>query len=391
MLINKKTRAFAACLLAVLILPVLTACVISPSTDIEPGLNISGKRVDMTVPESGSYFYNQLTDIEKAIYVASVTSLETSSNVFELRSVNCSEYSDACKRAVNAVLRDHPEFFWLDGGYQIKSTRFGKNSDGNIEITLTSHPYWADKNIDAAYDELTDAVAELAVQVNSFTDPYDKVKFLNDWLAENVEYDFDSFTNPSERTDADDAFINTVYGTLVERKTLCGGYAYTFSYIMNSIGIETLYITGITEDGRHAWNAVKLDGEYYYIDTTWADDNENGKIIYSYFCLNSEEMSRTHTADDLFKYPEATASECNYYLREGLYLESYSFNKYNLLFSKHRDQGDFSVKFPNEVVLNAAVSDIIEKSKFYKLEGMENAGTFSYIVDDVHYILTLYP
>lgn len=93
----------------------------------------------------------------------------------------------------------------------------------------------------------------------------------------------------------------------------------------------------------------------------------------------------------MFKYPEATASECNYYLREGLYLESYSFNKYNSLFSKHRDQGDFSVKFPNEVVLNAAVSDIIEKSKFYKLEGMENAGTFSYIVDDVHYILTLYP
>jgi hypothetical protein len=102
-------------------------------------------------------------------------------------------------------------------------------------------------------------------------------------------------------------------------------------------------------------------------------------------------MSRTHITDELFTYPEATANEYNYFIREGLYLDTYSFNKYNTLFLSHRFEKVFSVKFPNQVVLNAAVSEIIENSKFYKLSGMESAGSFSYTVDEIHYILTIYP
>ena len=392
MIKNKKTRAYAACLLIVLILPAFVGCVVSlPVEETEGGLYINGESVDMTVPESVSYFYDQLTDAERQIYNASVAALERGACEFELVGVDCDEYGAACQRAIEALLRDHPEFFWIDGGCQIKTTKVSGQSEGTIQIVLTSHSYWKKRDLSVARKELEDAAIELIAAANVFTEPYDKVKFVNDWLADNVEYDDDSFLNPSGMTDAADASVNTVYGTLVERKTLCGGYAYTFSYIMNRLGIETLYITGTTCDGLHAWNAVRLGGEFYYIDVTWADDNQSGNVIYSYFCLDGEEMSRTHTADDLFAYPTATANEYNYYLREGLYLESYSFNKYSSLFSEHRHEEDFSVKFPNEVVLNAAVREIIENSKFYKLEGMESAGTFSYVVDDVHHILTLYP
>ena len=135
----------------------------------------------------------------------------------------------------------------------------------------------------------------------------------------------------------------------------------------------------------------KLGAEFYHIDTTWADDNNKDGVLYSYFGLDEEDMSLTHTKDDLFDYPDALGVEYDYFRREGLYLEAYSFNKYNAIFSKNYSGGEFSVKFPSEVALRAAVKDIIENSKFYKLDGMSDAGVFSYVVDDIHCILTLYP
>lgn len=392
MILNKKTRAIASCLLIVLILPIFAGCVISaPEEETEEGLYISGEGIDLTVPESGSYFYAQLNDAEKMIYASSLAALEMGENEFELAGVDCDEYEAACQRATKALLRDHPEYFWLDGGYRMKTTKVAGEDEGTLRVTLTTHAYWSAKDLSSARKELDVAVSELIAAANEFSDPYEKVKFVNDWLSDNVEYDDASFLDPAGMTDDANAFVNTLYGTLVERKTLCGGYAYTFAYIMNHVGIETLYITGTTVDGLHAWNAVRLGDEYYYIDVTWADDNRNEKISYAYFCLDREEMSRTHNFDDLFVYPDSDGTEYNYFLREGLYLESYSFNKYNELFSAHYVGKAFSVKFSDEVALNEAVRDIIDNSKFYKLDGISNAGTFSYFIDRVHYILTIYP
>ena len=398
MTINKKTRAFAACLLILLLLPMLSACEIdfpSELTSMIPskknGLYVNGNWQEMSVPERGEYFYDQLTDVQKTIYSASVRTLESGANAFELVGVNCNEYAEGCKRAIEALLRDHPEFFWIDGGHQIKSTTVGGNAEGTVEIVLNTHAYWDGRDLSAARHELEEAVLELLEQANACADDYEKVKFLNDWLAENVEYDYESFGLSQGRGEAADAFVNTVYGTLVEKKTLCGGYSYTVCYILDRLGIEALYVTGTTLDGLHAWNEVKLGEEYYHIDTTWADDNQNGRILYTYFCLDDAEMSLTHKTDSEFVYPPANGVEYNYYNREGLYLDSYSFNSFNVLFAKHGLEGGFSVKFPSDVVLRAAVRDIVDNARFYKLDRMSASSSFSYVVDEEHCILTLYP
>ncbi len=398
MTLNKKTRAIAACLIVMLIIPVLSGCKMPISSDVptaainrDDGLYINGNRVDMTVPSTGSYFYEQLSDVQKTMYMASLIAIESEENVYELVGVNCDEYAEGCKRATEALLRDHPEIFWLDGGNQIRSTVLGANNKGTVEITLGIHSYWEKNDIAEARRELDEALSELTAMIDQIAEPYEKVKFLNDWLAENVEYDRESFNFSSGMDESEQAFANTMYGTLVARKTLCGGYACTTSYILNHSGIDTLYVTGVTVDGLHAWNLIDLGGEYYHLDTTWADDNENGKVLYSYFCLDDEEMSLTHRADDLFEYPAALGKEYNYYRREGLYFKQYSFNSYNSVFSSQSFEKGFSVKFSNDVVLRAAVTDIIENSKFYKLNGMKGASAFSYTIDEVHCILTIYP
>lgn len=50
-------------------------------------------------------------------------------------------------------------------------------------------------------------------------------------------------------------------------KAICGNYAALFTALANRIGLEAYYITGV----GHAFNLVKIDGEYYYTDPTWLD------------------------------------------------------------------------------------------------------------------------
>jgi len=71
----------------------------------------------------------------------------------------------------------------------------------------------------------------------------------------------------------------------VHGQAVCQGYALAFKLCMDILGIESKVILGMTPEGKHAWNAVKLDGEWYYIDVTWDDPvpDAEGKVVYNYF------------------------------------------------------------------------------------------------------------
>lgn len=55
-------------------------------------------------------------------------------------------------------------------------------------------------------------------------------------------------------------------------KGVCISYAMLFYKMATRLGIQTYICYGYAGDGYHAWNAVKLNGEYVYYDITWYDD-----------------------------------------------------------------------------------------------------------------------
>ena len=58
------------------------------------------------------------------------------------------------------------------------------------------------------------------------------------------------------------------------------------------MGLESQLITGITDKGEnHAWNQVKVDGDWYNSDVTWADTDDGDEVIISV----SEERNPTET------------------------------------------------------------------------------------------------
>lgn len=78
--------------------------------------------------------------------------------------------------------------------------------------------------------------------------------------------------------------IRTLRG-LVSKKTVCAGYAIIFKEFMDRLGIECQYVEGSCSKAdkqkdrtTHAWNIIKVHGEYFPIDLTWdAGEYRQGK------------------------------------------------------------------------------------------------------------------
>lgn len=73
----------------------------------------------------------------------------------------------------------------------------------------------------------------------------------------------------------DDTYQDLISGVIMTGSGVCASYAETFSFLCESIGIEVYYVIGSADNrsgsgfGGHAWNKVKLDGTWYYIDPYW--------------------------------------------------------------------------------------------------------------------------
>ncbi|MCL2054692.1 MAG: hypothetical protein FWG90_09725 [Oscillospiraceae bacterium] len=136
---------------------------------------------------------------------------------------------------------------------------------------------------------------------------YDKLKYFHDYLIKNCI------------SDIEDAYADTIYGTLVRKKALCEGYTKAFSYLCNRAGIENMIVYGRT-DIDHMWNMVKLDGNWYHIDVTWNSpglQDYPDAVLYNYFMVTDAVIENTHTIwRDIIDPPRAYSNKENYFVRD---------------------------------------------------------------------------
>ncbi|NBI10065.1 DUF4358 domain-containing protein [Colidextribacter sp. OB.20] len=141
---------------------------------------------------------------------------------------------------------------------------------------------------------------------------YHKEYALYTWLTGNVTYDQSHYEKKgAPRTSYEP------YGPLVEGKGVCLGFAEAFRLLMDMAGIECITVTGAGFQNRenHAWNMVKLNGEWYCADPTWdlnpgiATRDGETFIQYSYFNVTSQYLADTDHQWDYDNTPEATAED----------------------------------------------------------------------------------
>jgi hypothetical protein len=161
-------------------------------------------------------------------------------------------------------------------------------------FVMLSGPGWAGPHDFSAIDRgvlgmphennLQDVIGAVAAMSH---DDWERARGAYVWVANNIAYDTDSFFHgtPTE-TDAE--------GVFKTGKSVCEGYANLFAKIAGGLGLEVKVIPGFAKaygyvPGRrftgtdHTWNAVKLDGEWHFIETTWGSGHVDGtKYIKDY-------------------------------------------------------------------------------------------------------------
>ena len=103
------------------------------------------------------------------------------------------------------------------------------------------------------------------------------------------------------------ADMHMAYGSLKLRKAVCEGYAWGLCHLLQSAGIESLFVIGkAPTGGSHAWAKAKLDGAWYNIDPTI--NNQGPGISISRF-LKSDEAFLSMGYRFNLPYVEATSKK----------------------------------------------------------------------------------
>lgn len=131
-------------------------------------------------------------------------------------------------------------------------------------IDWTPH-YIADKSQLTTMTANFDKAVEVALSGidESMTD-LEKALYCHDYIEKTNSYDYENFLK-----DTVPASSHSAYGALVMNVSVCDGYSLAFSYLMNKCGISTRLVT--SDAMGHAWNAIELDGSWYYLDLTYDD------------------------------------------------------------------------------------------------------------------------
>ncbi len=132
--------------------------------------------------------------------------------------------------------------------------------------------------------------------ITSGMSEFDKAIAIHDWLTYNLDYDF-TYSH------------YYVEETLRDRTCVCQGYALTFKMMCEMAGLQVGYVTGTGTNSAgqtesHAWNQVRIDGQWYNVDVTWDDPASPGKDFndhsanrYEYFLISDAHIEKNHTTN----------------------------------------------------------------------------------------------
>ena len=251
------------------------------------------------------YAYETLTDdYVKELYMRIAKSVDT---VYAPNITTTGTLSDyQITQAVEAYKNDHPETFWLKG-----SSLFVPYSDTtSVKLDYTVQN---DKLI-AAKKKFNIAVASVLKNLPSGND-FEREEYINNYIIDNCRYDEEAAENDDVQGNENDS-----YGALVDGKAVCEGYARAFQLLCNKANIDCVLLSGTTDSANHAWNGVKIGGDWYQIDVTWNDtDGENNYAENDYFNLTDDLMFKDHKLS--YKYSELNSQTylsvdawCNFYV-----------------------------------------------------------------------------
>ena len=318
------------------------------------------------------YSYHNLNETEQMLYLEIFDALTAMSEEKRISTLD----SEQLDRIFECVLNDHPELFYVEG-FKYTEHFFGDTLTG---ISFVGSYSMTKEEAESALAEIEQSLSDCMSEVPLNEDEYSTVKYLYEYLIDNTEYDKDADNNQNIRS------------VFLGHRSVCQGYAKAMQYMLQKVGIQSFLVTGYTGAERHAWNLVRVNGKYYYLDPTWGDasysyggneDTENEVFLppinYDYFLVTTSEIAKTHSFEDLVMLPACDSTEDNYYVREGLYFEQYDRQQLENIFdSEAVKQEDYvTLKCADSQVYREMLSEMIDERQIFGII-KNNEGAISY-------------
>lgn len=297
----------------------------------------NNESIDYSNNKIDKYLYNQLDEYSKLIYNAMETNKENmKTGTYEInlgtefssllsQSNGGDLLGEYYQSAIEAYTYDNPDVFYIEFSklyLNIETTTRGSkktykvfiNAGNNTDYLTSEFP--SKERIDAALNEIE--MIKLYFDSHQKADTYENIKLVHDYLIESIEYD-QTISLPN---------IYNLYGALINKESVCEGYAKAFKYLMDSMNIPCIIVSGKATNSEgntenHAWNYVQINNTWYAIDCTWDDPILVGSGYlsnsskYKYFLKGEDEFNKTHVPDGqfteggkVFEYP--TLSQANY-------------------------------------------------------------------------------
>lgn len=297
------------------------------------------RQTEVAQSEEGhqEYYFKQLTEEEQRVYRELLKGIRAREKEFYLTISD----DDSIDRSYHAVLKDHPEIFWVHNREKIYKTTY---SDSDYCVFTPGYTY-TDSEIDEIQTAMEQSFQEVRALIPEDAGDYEKVRIVYTYVIDHTQY----------QTGEDD---QSIAGVFWKKSAVCAGYAGAVQYLLERLDIPCIYVDGSTKGSTegHAWDIVKIGQEYYYVDATNGDQpdflngdaaqlEEHKTIIYDYLCPFPEEYEKTYTPSEELTVPACTAKNLDFYVLNQGYFEDYSWQDIYDYCKMRMDNGAAVVRF----------------------------------------------
>lgn len=361
-----------------LCLLLLTAC--GPVDFLQETVNgrlektVVGEAKEVETISADRFAYQQLSAEEQTVYDQILDCIQHHTDCVTVSTKD----QDVLDKAYRCVMADYGGLFWISG-YQYNTYSSFDQVIGMEFMPAYTYTQQEREDLQAQIDDVADL---WLAGIDSDASDYEKAKYVYETLISQVDYDADSQNNQN------------IISVFIGKKTVCQGYADATQYLLWQLGVSSIVVTGLAGGDNHAWNLVNLDGEYYYIDTTWGNTHFLGelqgakKIDYGYLGASTQDLAATHTADMPFDLPACESVTDNYFYQEGLYFETADLSAIGSRIREKYRRGatEISLRMSNLQDYLQVKDDLIGQDRIFTyLEGQQE---LTYFENQSLYILT---
>ena len=351
------------------------------------------RQMEVAQSEEGhqEYYFKQLTEEEQRVYRELLKGIRAREKEFYLTISD----DDSIDRSYHAVLKDHPEIFWVHNREKIYKTTY---SDSDYCVFTPGYTY-TDSEIDEIQTAMEQSFQEVRALIPEDAGDYEKVRIVYTYVIDHTQY----------QTGEDD---QSIAGVFWKKSAVCAGYAGAVQYLLERLDIPCIYVDGSTKGSTegHAWDIVKIGQEYYYVDATNGDQpdflngdaaqlEEHKTIIYDYLCPFPEEYEKTYTPSEELTVPACTAKDLDFYVLNQGYFEDYSWQDIYDYCKMRLDNGAAVVRFKfgsqeafSEACQELLVDGVVQNvSQYYmKLHGLGQVEYHYGVMDNFYTIYFIF-